>query len=791
VARSRFFKTKIPTSTTQSASSKEDSLAALVEAKQYRRAIALLERIKRSEPETVFSPPEAEIWFLKGQEELDTRLFKAADSSFRQALNLGLGGKAYYGVAQALLALDRLDEAIALLKEGFESQKLTSEFNLCYAKLLLIKGDTEAVENLIAHQKKSFKAAEIHWLKGVLALCQQDYGTSLGHLQKVNSPLTPKDNPLIWKVYALQALEKWPEASQLLETDQEQAPPKKFTFRAITVKRHSHAVLQRLALYQCLQTQCPFERDFLADNSLVDELRPAITLVLQLLAGDYLQAGLAYLDLDNHTQRWPEIQTLKNPLLLMAGQQACIHNRPQSALKLWSPLANGRDFNLQLVINTVRLLAEEDAFKERQRLLVRLIKWLEEKGKQEPENFPPDLLSYILAYAHCLAADGLMAMDKFSMALGELQRAERLCAQSPEVLARRGIVEYLEDNYEEAVGLLTEALANGSRLIDAYEYLLKSLLKLDRQDEVAAVRNRFGERFDDHPQEQLDLDSWEMALASLSFPVFSMMLENHEGAAAGPIFACKIFSKHSRGPINSGGKISLTQKAASREWDLHLAKLEPVLRAQTLTAIALCIHLFSKREQGITALLKGYLQQLAHLGEQFPAVQQDYLMLMSLRENNRSILEPLIKTYMDGQPEKISALALLQLRLRFFATPKQQAVLRPYLETAYQKEPQNPLLLLAIATTYNPHSSTYENYQRQSFEIARRLQDAQALRACRQESQLLSLRNKQEVLLRLHNSSSRSGQELQELAEIIAEDFFEGQIHPSEVIAMLMGMTDD
>lgn len=790
MARSRLFKAKIPTSKPQSAPSKQDSLAALVEAKEYRRAIALLERIKRSEPGTVFSPPEAEIWFLKGQEELETRLFKAADSSFRQALSLGLGGKAYYGAAQALLALDRLDEAIALLQEGFDSQKLTSEFNLCYAKLLLIKGDTEAVEDLIANQKKSFKALEIHWLKGALALLQQDYGTSLEHFRKVNSPLTPKDNPLIWKVYALQALEKWPEASKLLEADQPQPPPKKFSLSFITARRHSHCVLQRLALYQCLQTQRPFERDFLTDNSLVDELRPAIVLVLQLLARDYLQAGLAYLNLDNHAQRWPEIQSLKNPLLLMAGQQACAQNRPESALKLWLPLANGRDFNLQLVINVIRLLDEENVFQERQRLLVRLIKWLGERGKQESKDFPPDLLSYILAYAYCLSADGLVVMGKFSMALGELQRAERLCAQSPEVLARKGIVEYSEDNYEMAVSLLTEALANGTQLIDAYECLLKSLVKLDRQDEVAAVRSRFGERFKDSPHEQSDFDNWEMALASMSFPVFSMMLEDQE-EEDGPLLACKIFIKHSQGPINSGGKISLAQKAASREWDLHLAKLEPVLRTQTLTAIALCIHLFSKREKGIAALLKVYLQQLAHLREQIPAAQQDYLMLMALRDNNHTILEPLIKTYIDSQPEKTSALALLQLRLRFFTTPKQRTVLQPYLQTAYQKEPQNPLLLLAIATTHNPNSPTYKQYQKQSFEIARRLQDAQALQACRQESQLLSLRDKQDVLLRLHNSPPRGGKELQELAEILAGDFFEGQVPPAEIMAMLMGMTDD
>jgi len=53
---------------------------------------------------------------------------------------------------------------------------------------------------------------------------------------------------------------------------------------------------------------------------------------------------------------------------------------------------------------------------------------------------------------------------------------------------------------------------------------------------------------------------------------------------------------------------------------------------------------------------------------------------------------------------------------------------------ALKREPQNPLLLLAKATTYPPNSANYDQFKQQGFEIARRLQDAKHCKPSKRRS---------------------------------------------------------
>jgi hypothetical protein len=51
---------------------------------------------------------------------------------------------------------------------------------------------------------------------------------------------------------------------------------------------------------------------------------------------------------------------------------------------------------------------------------------------------------------------------------------------------------------------------------------------------------------------------------------------------------------------------------------------------------------------------------------------------------------------------------------------------------------QNPLLLLAKATTFSPSSQPYQQFRSAGFELARRLQDPKALEAFRMEDRYLN-----------------------------------------------------
>ena len=62
---------------------------------------------------------------LRGKHDFEKGDFKQADPSFRRALQLGLGGDTHYWLARSLLAMNRLDEAIELLRPAFEDGSLT------------------------------------------------------------------------------------------------------------------------------------------------------------------------------------------------------------------------------------------------------------------------------------------------------------------------------------------------------------------------------------------------------------------------------------------------------------------------------------------------------------------------------------------------------------------------------------------------------------------------------------------------------------------------------------------
>jgi hypothetical protein len=115
---------------------------------------------------------------------------------------------------------------------------------------------------------------------------------------------------------------------------------------------------------------------------------------------------------------------------------------------------------------------------------------------------------------------------------------------------------------------------------------------------------------------------------------------------------------------------------------------------------------------------------------EIPAARAIHLLVLAVKLNSTDKLEFPLKAYLATAPQPGNALALLQLQVRWFA---QTDILRSFIDTALSREQQNPLLLLAKATTFSPSSKPYDEFRSQGFELARQVQDAQALAAFRME----------------------------------------------------------
>lgn len=756
-------------------------LQGLLKQEKYRQALEEIKTVRRINPELELTPSEAEIWSLRGQQEFQKQDFKQAEVSFRRSLELGLPGESHYWLARCLLSQNRLDAALELIQPAFEQGDLPKEYAIAYPKLLLLKGDVTTVEQLINKQSKRFNAAQLHWLRGVVALKTAQPDAALTAFQKIKRPLTPGDVPDAWVTYTQQQLEHWEAASALLGL---RSTSSIWGFSLAEPKYLKQPILQRLALVQQAKTgEPPLNPSNLRQTDPTAQEAVTALSILQLTdRGDYHNAAHALLNLDRRPTHLPELTPLRPPLLTLAGQQALQQDEPECAEAFWKPLLTEQPFNPQLAVNLLEALELNESDQERQRLITRLIKWVEQDAKQHSEQWSGDRLPLTLAHLHCRLADAWVSMGRIRTALGAIQQAERICPTSPEVLGRKGLIAASDENFEEAVKLLTQALEQGCQSEEVYAGLLKTWDELENPQAKLAARQRFGQAFGDlNPEQEVSFEPWLEALYTQSYPFFSRLVQT-EKKPSPPIRACQLFVEAVQSPANSGGRVSLNQTQATQQWEGFLAKLSGEQQIPTMQAIALAILLFAKKEKGIAALVNQYMQRLFELGGTYPQAREAHLIVLAVKATDPQKLEIPVRFYLDTLPQPGNALAQLQLQVRRFGWNRN---LISSIDAALQREPQNPLLLLARATTYPLSRPEYETLKQQGFDIARRIQDAKALQAFREEQAFLSLREAQAILPDPTSIDELDEDDMIDVMEAMVRRMFGGQIPKAELDRMM------
>jgi tetratricopeptide (TPR) repeat protein len=702
----------------------------LLAQKKYRQAIEEIKALRRSQPELVTSPTEAEIWSLRGHQELENNDFKAAENSFRQSLKLGQ--TLYYGLAKAILGQNRLDVALDLIRKAFEDNTLSKEEGICYLKLLLLKGDRATVETLIETQSKRFSAGQLHWAKGVLALQSGDPNAALVAFKKLKkTPLTPGESPDAWMVYSHQQAGQWESASAKLGFVGHFSDGR-FTSAPFARPDFSkHSALVKLMLLQQATVGDVRQPVIPRTDHTSKEIFNALDAVQLMAEGNTHDAAHAILRIKaTSSPRLKALMALKTQILTIGGQQAQTQGNMPCAYALWQPLLHEKTLAPQLMVNLLAVLATEDEYQDIQRLITRLIKWIETEAKRDPNSWPEARLKRTLADAQCLLADSWLALDRTNAAFGAVEQAARLCPTSPEVIGRQGLIAF--DGGDQAGGLvlLRQAVEQGCHSKDVYSRLQDALRLAGRKDEIFALRKRYGQAFGDlNVEEEIEIEPWIEALAMEDYEAFEDMLPT-DSSTDPPLRACQIFRDAAYGKLTGTGRTSIHQDQAIKAWDQALAKLPPEGRVKMLQAIALCLSILAKRDKGITALMTRYQSEILPYLPTVPEAQVIHLIVTAVKESNPQKLQVYLKPYLDAQPQPGHALAELQLQVRWFG---QTANLRTFLDKALTREPQNPLLLLAKATSFSLDSPPYEQLHKQGFELARQLQDAQALRAYRME----------------------------------------------------------
>lgn len=761
-----------------SAKTPAEQLQTLVAKKQYRTALNKLKQWQREQPDLQLSPSEAELWLLEGQQEFEQGQYARAESAFRQALTLGLNGAPHYWLAKTLLAQDQPEPALALVEEAFERKLLPKDYAGCYLKLLFLNDRAEQAAALIEQQAKRFYAPHLHWTRGILALQAGEPEAAYAHFKKMGRATTAGDWPVAWLAYAQQQAGQWENAQQLLGL---LATP--FRFGAEGPMPARHPAIAALRVVQAVETGLSLPKTVDLKALAPHQREAAVMLeMLHLIdQGDYHNA--AHLALSSaQLEILPATADLYRPLMLLAGKQSLEEQEPGCAETFWSRVVDQPSFDPNLALHLCPVLDANQSYAAVQRLVNQLIQWLQPEAKRHPQDWPEERLKPTLAKLHCWLADSLMAQNKSREAERAMQQAEKLVPDLPDLIGRRGLQAYTRGRTKQAIPLLNQALEAGCRYDEVYHILLECYEDADDQPAIKAARQKFGKFFGDLATDlQVEIPAWVEALSFRNYALFEdfVLDQTWEDPA---VQAYEIFLDAAEDDPSPSQRVTLDQAAASEAWDELLQALTPAAKIPVLQAIFLAIQLHAKRKKGIADLQSRYLLQMIELKTQHPEAALPHLLMLVMKGLKPDRLTPPLQAYLAQADQPGTALAQLQLQVMRFSDTD---VLRPFIEAQLQQDSHNPQLLLAQASTYPVDSDTYKNLREQGFELARRLQDAQALQAFREEEYFRAAAVTRSVVPDLSKLRNPSQMDMVDILQQMARQIF-GQDVPPELILQLL-----
>jgi tetratricopeptide (TPR) repeat protein len=706
----------------------QEQLQKLIQKQHYRLAIEKAKNIKKMHPDEVVKPSEAEIWILQGRQEYQEERYRQAQISLQQAVALGGAEEVYYWLTKSLLATDDLDVAIETMSTAFENNMLTKEYAGCYLKLLFMNGASEQVAALLKTQTKRFSAAQSHWAKGILSLQAAKLPEALGHFQKMGGSATPGDAPDAWIAYIQQQLGQWQQAEKTL------AVPKR---NKLSAPLPAHPAIGRLRMVQAMSP--------IGSSDSVIPLNPKpgkqrnLSFVLRLIQlldeSNYHDAAHALQKIPYPCLDFPEVDALYRSVMVLAADHALQAEELDCTIAFLESTVYQQPFDIQIALKLRFVYWSEDAdFTVVKRLLNYFITEIKQLAKAHPYNWPEPRLNSTLAHIHCWLTDALIFNDYHSQGYRVLQAAEQLSPESPEVIGRQGLKAYLQGNRQQAISLMTKALENGCSYMEVYIKLLGELKKQGDLDTFKDIRRRFGKLFDDIVNDEVTFSKWIEALSTQKYQFFAQLVTGKKAEDAA-LQACQIFVAAVDGEMNTTGRVGFNSEQAIQQWEQLLQKVAAPEQIEVIQAIFLATQLFAKRQKGLAALQTEYLQRLSMLSAAYPAAQLAYLVLWAVKGDRTQLMQVEMRRYLSLSPQPGIMLAQIQLTVRRYV---QTESLRSLIDELLCQDAQNPQLLLAKATTYSIKSKDYLKLKEQGFELARRLQDAPALQAYREEQSIQS-----------------------------------------------------
>jgi len=729
--------------------------------KNYRKALGEVTKLRFQYPEaSELATLEADIFLAQGRDESSRGRYRQAIECYQRSLQAGGTAGLYYEISKAYLQQGNTSSALNLLQEAFETKKLSQSEAGCYLKVLFIAEVWEQVQEVLEKFPKRFSKSQIQWAKGVLHLHQGEPEAALKAFNTVKEAPTPGDSPLAWQIYTQQLLHQWQATEpHLLKNDRPQKSLPKPSLSKPSRSKSSQASLSKMGVLQGIPEairvklllsqvwQDPKHQNIL--NLFEPNTSIAEVWLIQLLRywkkQNYHEAAHMLLKLEglknNPYSKSPEIQKVRRSLLLKGGQQAMNEQKTACACQIWNPLIQIKaDFDPQLAYNYSCALDLEDRDDERVPVLRQLQQWIQKDAKQNPDRWPESYLKTTLSSLHCFIGDALVFSGKSHAGIHEVSLAVRLDPNCPEAWVRQGFIAMADKEDAKAIDLFTRGLEAGVHNEQAYRALLALLW--DQPEELKRIKKQFAKDYGDVEfVQEVEFPEWIYLGMGESIQQSKRIVSDKREDIKKIPLGYGLLEVHSifMDYINP----DLTYKRASLDlenledlkgrWDTLLDKLPQEYRVKAIQLMFVYLTKFVSPQKGFAAVANSYLNKLKDLGTQDPEAEFAYIAMLAIKDVAKSTLDKVLKPYLNEISQPHKTLAELQLHVRYFTTT--QALL-PAIDKALGNDSQNPLLLLAKATTFTSTSADHDMLQKKSFELARNLQDQTALQRLREEEEL-------------------------------------------------------
>ncbi|MEB3163961.1 MAG: hypothetical protein VKK80_12090 [Prochlorothrix sp.] len=784
VKRQKKAKAKQASIQPQSVEELSQDLQKLRQNHHYAQAIKRLEQIQRLDPQAPAQhklPSKGELMYQLGQHQWANQQAEAAERSWQQAIEQHYF-EAYYPLAKLYLEHDRPNEAHTLLQTAFNNQTLPKTLAGAYLKVLFLVDATDQVATLLATKSSRFYAHQRHWATAMLALqVENDPESAYTLLAKITKPVTPNEPAQVWRVY--QALHQGRDTivAMLLEMTHAHSP---LQIKTPIATLPEHPALRALAWDYIVTRQVPIHPTLQQKMGNPAGAR-AVVLANALEAvqqNNYSTAIRILGTLDWGNDLHPEFPELAKAILHYGADRLWEKDDVEGAEQALLLYSRQFGFDIEIARKKISVFDFLDKYKDLRRCYEQVYEWIETTAQNKPEEWPEERRKTLLCETLCRQfATYIYEMPLPSSTLSLLQKAQELRPDYYVIKGYQGFWNLSMGRPQVALEKFLSALEGDTqgRYPEFYELACEGLEHL-KDDRLQEVQQRFGPRYEDDDasfqalpgRSVLDMPEWRQIFLTPS--VYTLMqtaegaIESSQSQEQPPgrsqpqtpeqdlyLGFCDVILQSLDEDINQKQPKATFSTVY---WSRNLPKLyrkaqTPEQQGLILELICITIARFFKRKKGVAGLFKDYYQKLEKLAQSYEPAQTSAWIARMLWDNALEKFRADLEAHLHRQPSPVLALAQLQLEMRLFAV---NDLLRPLLQSYTELDSSVPQILLAIATTYPPTSQEYKTYKTQSFQLAQRLQDQEALAACRVESDVVAYLSSQNAILKFSSGGFRN-----------------------------------